>query len=39
VHRDGEKANSKSNAPLNPDDWNSDAVLAKLTGPSHAASS
>jgi len=30
VHRDGEQADSKSNAPLNPDDWNSDAVLAKL---------
>lgn len=30
VHRDGEQADSKSSAPLNPDDWNSDAVLAKL---------
>lgn len=30
VHRDGEQADSKSNTPLNPDDWNSDAVLAKL---------
>ena len=30
VHRDGEQADSKSSAPLNPDYWNSDAVLAKL---------
>ncbi|MYM25154.1 TonB-dependent receptor [Duganella sp. FT135W] len=30
VHRTGEQADSKSAAPLNPDNWNSDAVLAKL---------
>ncbi|MFS2004106.1 TonB-dependent hemoglobin/transferrin/lactoferrin family receptor [Duganella sp. CT11-25] len=30
VHRDGENADSLGTAPLNPDDWNSDAVLAKL---------
>ena len=31
VHRSGEKAKSLSNVPLNPDDWDSDAVLAKLS--------
>jgi hemoglobin/transferrin/lactoferrin receptor protein len=30
VHRSGEHSDSLSTAALNPDDWNSDAVLAKL---------
>jgi hemoglobin/transferrin/lactoferrin receptor protein len=30
VHRSGEHSESLSSAPLNPDDWNSDALLAKL---------
>jgi hemoglobin/transferrin/lactoferrin receptor protein len=30
VHRNGENSESLSTAPLNPDDWDSDAVLAKL---------
>lgn len=30
VHRNGEQPDSLSSAPLNPDDWDSDAVLAKL---------
>ena len=30
VHREGEQGKSLSSVPLNPDDWNSDAVLAKL---------
>ena len=30
VHRDGENSESLGSAPLNPDDWDSDAVLAKL---------
>jgi hemoglobin/transferrin/lactoferrin receptor protein len=31
VHRDGERSDSLSNVPLNPDDWDSDAILAKLS--------
>lgn len=31
VHRDGKELDSKGNAPLNPDDWDSDALLAKLS--------
>lgn len=30
VHRDGEQPDSKSSTPLNPEDWDSDALLAKL---------
>ncbi|WP_332855558.1 TonB-dependent receptor domain-containing protein [Duganella sp. S19_KUP01_CR8] len=30
VHREGEQSKSKGSAPQNPDDWSSDAVLAKL---------
>ncbi|MBV7535815.1 TonB-dependent receptor [Duganella sp. sic0402] len=30
VHRSGEQSDSLSSVPMNPDDWNSDAVLAKL---------
>lgn len=30
VHRDGSEQKSLSSVPLNPDDWNSDAILAKL---------
>jgi hemoglobin/transferrin/lactoferrin receptor protein len=30
VHRNGEQADSKSSVAVNPDDWSSDAVLAKL---------
>ncbi|WP_229256522.1 TonB-dependent hemoglobin/transferrin/lactoferrin family receptor [Duganella lactea] len=30
VHRDGEQPDSQSSVPLNPEDWDSDAVLAKL---------
>ncbi|WP_432379966.1 TonB-dependent receptor domain-containing protein [Duganella sp. P38] len=30
VHRSGEQPDSTSSAPLNPEDWDSDAVLAKL---------
>ncbi|MES2161107.1 MAG: TonB-dependent receptor [Pseudomonadota bacterium] len=30
VHREGEQGRSKGSAPQNPDDWRSDAVLAKL---------
>jgi hemoglobin/transferrin/lactoferrin receptor protein len=30
VHRSGEQMDSLSTAPVNPDDWTSDAVLAKL---------
>lgn len=30
VHRTGNNADTLSNVPLNPDDWDSDAVLAKL---------
>ncbi|RFP11760.1 TonB-dependent receptor [Duganella sp. BJB488] len=30
VHRDGEQGKSKGGTPQNPDDWSSDAVLAKL---------
>ena len=30
VHRSGEHSESRSTIPMNPDDWNSDAVLAKL---------
>ena len=30
VHRNGENSESLGTAPLNPDDWDSDAVLAKL---------
>lgn len=30
VHRDGEQIDSKSSVPVNPDDWSSDAILAKL---------
>jgi len=30
VHRDGRQMESKGSAPLNPDDWDSDALLAKL---------
>ncbi|MGH8854723.1 MAG: TonB-dependent receptor domain-containing protein, partial [Telluria sp.] len=30
VHRDGSEAKSKGSVPLNPDDWDSDALLAKL---------
>ncbi len=30
VHRSGEQSDSTSAAPLNPDDWDSDALLAKL---------
>lgn len=31
VHRDGKELDSKGSAPLNPDDWDSDALLAKLS--------
>ena len=30
VHRDGKQLDSTGSAPLNPDDWDSDALLAKL---------
>lgn len=30
VHRDGRQMESKGSAPVNPDDWDSDALLAKL---------
>lgn len=30
VHRSGEQADSTSSAPLNPDNWDADALLAKL---------
>jgi len=30
VHRDGRQMESKASAPVNPDDWDSDALLAKL---------
>jgi hemoglobin/transferrin/lactoferrin receptor protein len=38
AHRDGEQQESKGSVPPNPDDWNSDALLAKLiwrVSPSH----
>ena len=31
VHRDGKELDSTGSAPLNPDDWDSDALLAKLS--------
>ncbi|MGF6179923.1 outer membrane receptor protein involved in Fe transport [Massilia sp. UYP32] len=31
VHRDGKELGSTGSAPLNPDDWDSDALLAKLS--------
>lgn len=31
VHRDGKELDSLGSAPLNPDDWDSDALLAKLS--------
>lgn len=31
VHRDGNELDSTGSAPLNPDDWDSDALLAKLS--------
>jgi len=31
VHRDGNELDSLGSTPLNPDDWDSDAVLAKLS--------
>lgn len=31
VHRDGEQLDSAGSAPVNPDDWDSDALLAKLS--------
>ncbi|WP_229261952.1 TonB-dependent receptor domain-containing protein [Duganella guangzhouensis] len=30
VHRSGDEGETKGSAPLNPDDWDSDALLAKL---------
>jgi len=31
VHRDGKELDSTGSAPVNPDDWDSDALLAKLS--------
>lgn len=31
VHRDGKELDSTGSAPINPDDWDSDALLAKLS--------
>ena len=31
VHRDGKERDSRGSTPLNPDDWDSDALLAKLS--------